>query len=476
MVYRFSRPLLFLAPPETAHKATLYGLKHLQDILPPPRQDDWRLATSAGGLKFSNPIGLAAGFDKNAEVVQAMLKLGFGFSEVGSLTPHPQMGNPKPRIFRLPQEEAVINRLGLNNEGQAAAYQRLEKLGSDKAGVIGVNLAANTKSDDVIADYVAGVETFSGLADYLTLNVSCPNIPGKSAVPDIGQIRDILNAIEPVRGQTDIYLKISPDIDPQHIGKLVQTIRQKNLAGIIVGNTSTQHEAVQHLPHGHQQGGLSGAPLMQPSTHLLTEFYRHTQGEITLIGTGGIRSGADIYQKIRAGANLVQLYTALIYQGPFLLTRLKKELLELLDYDGFTHIQEAVGADMTKTPPKIKPLKKRRRAMSLKIYHNPRCSKSRQTLALIEESGAKVEIIEYLKTPLQQKEINELLAMLKCSARDIMRVKENIYKELGLKDVTTEAKLIAALAANPILLERPIVVKGKKAIICRPPELVIPFL
>ncbi|MGE0408498.1 MAG: quinone-dependent dihydroorotate dehydrogenase [Amphiplicatus sp.] len=336
--------LLSLAGPETAHRLTVKTLA--RGFGPRPRLDiDPRLTSTVAGIRFANPLGLAAGFDKNAEAADAMLDLGFGFVEVGAVTPLPQPGNPRPRVFRLKEDRAVINRYGFNSEGVATIAARLAA--RKRRGVLGVNLGANKGSKDPIADYVTGLKRLDGLADFFTLNVSSPNTPGLRALQSRAALTDLLVAVLAARDKLQqpapLFLKIAPDLadaDKADIADLAKTLR---LDGLVISNTTVARPDLKSR-HAAETGGLSGAPLFARSTALLREFHQALRGAAPLIGVGGVFSARDAYQKILAGASLVQLYTALIYEGPSLVPRILKELPSFLDADGFAALHEAVGA------------------------------------------------------------------------------------------------------------------------------------
>jgi dihydroorotate dehydrogenase len=302
-------------------------------------------------LEFPNPVGLSAGFDKDAEVYATLLRLGFGFVEVGSITPQPQPGNPKPRVFRLPDNEAVINRLGFNSAGLAAAVTNLRRRRSERVGIVGINIGKNRDSADAAADYAAGTAALAPLADYLVINVSSPNTPGLRALQETTALQALLDRVQAARHAAaperppPVLLKIAPDLAPGDARELAQVAVAGGIDGLIVGNTTIARPPDLHGRHARQSGGLSGRPLFAPSTELLREIYRLTAGRLPLIGVGGIASGADAYAKIRAGASLVQLYTALIYHGPGLVGRIKHDLAACLRADGFTTVADAVGAD-----------------------------------------------------------------------------------------------------------------------------------
>ena len=313
--------------------------------------DDPLLTTRVWGVEFPNPIGLSAGFDKDAEVYTALLRLGFGFVEVGSITPQPQPGNPKPRVFRLPDNEAVINRLGFNSAGLTTAVTNLRQRRSDRAGIVGINIGKNRDSADAAADYAAVAAALAPLADYLVINVSSPNTPGLRALQEATALRALLERVQTARHSAvperppPLLLKIAPDLAPADARDLAEVAVAGGVDGLIVGNTTTSRPPDLHGRHARESGGLSGRPLFALSTELLREVYRLTAGRLPLIGVGGIASGADAYAKIRAGASLVQLYTALIYQGPGLIGRIKRDLAACLQAGGFATVADAVGAD-----------------------------------------------------------------------------------------------------------------------------------
>jgi dihydroorotate dehydrogenase len=337
--------------PEDAHALTLTALR--LGLGPVDRDPpDPVLATGLAGLSLPSPIGLAAGFDKNAEVPAAMLRAGFGFVECGTVTPRPQAGNPRPRLFRLTEDRAVINRLGFNNRGQeafAAALGARPRTGP-KTGVVGANIGANKDSQDRIADYVNGCERLWGRADYFTINVSSPNTPGLRELQGRGALEDLLGAINEVRrrldasGRTPVFLKVAPDLTDGEVADIVETALAFHLSGLIVSNTTTGRPSTLKDPRRGETGGLSGAPLMELSTQMLRRFHSAAGGRLTLIGAGGVASAADAYAKVRAGASAVQLYTALVFQGPGLVRRMRTDLAARLRADGFAGVAEAVGA------------------------------------------------------------------------------------------------------------------------------------
>ena len=342
-LYPLFRPLAFALDAERAHRATIAAVK----LLPPRRPPDFpaSLLSSVGGLEFPTPLGLAAGFDKDAEVAEQMLSMGFGFVEVGTLTPRPQQGNPKPRLFRLAEDRAVINRMGFNNQGQASAYGRLIEC-THMHGVIGVNIGANKDSADRIADYVEGMRAMAPVARYLTINISSPNTPGLRQLQDEGALNALLSAVNearPAKGPP-IFLKVAPDLGEGEPDQVVRVAIQHRVDAIIVANTTVSRPPLKS-PHADEQGGLSGEPLKPLALQALREFRSASGGEIPLIGVGGISNADDAWERIRAGASLVQLYTAMVYEGPGIARRIADGLAERLKREGFGNIAEAVGTE-----------------------------------------------------------------------------------------------------------------------------------
>ncbi len=344
MVYKLIRSALFLTDAESAHGLSLAALRTMP--LPRPTPADPVLSQKFAGLDFANPIGLAPGYDKNAEVAAPILRLGFGFTEVGTLTPRPQAGNDRPRLFRLVEDEAVINRMGFNNEGQLAAAIRLERLRrTPQCGIIGVNIGANKDSADRISDYAIGVRDLERYADYLTVNVSSPNTPGLRALQDRAALDDLLCAVMAARtGNTPIFLKVAPDLEPTDIDDIVTVCAERGVAAIIVSNTTISRPNLRSR-HASESGGLSGVPLRELALQRLKDFRKASGGQIPLIGVGGISCAQDAYTRIRAGASLVQIYSALVYEGPGLAAAINKELATLLRRDGFADITDAIGVD-----------------------------------------------------------------------------------------------------------------------------------
>jgi dihydroorotate dehydrogenase len=341
-LYKLLRPFAFALDAETAHRAAIAALK----LYPRrrPRSFDGSLTTSVAGIGFPSPVGLAAGFDKDAEVFGPMLGLGFGFVEIGTLTPQPQAGNAKPRLFRLKEDRAVINRMGFNNRGQADARQRLAK--RDRAlGVVGVNIGANKDSPDRIMDYVAGVRAMSDVADYLTINISSPNTPGLRQLQDEGALRSLLSAVQEARtaGGPPVFLKVAPDLGENEPDQIVRVALQHGIDAIIVANTTISRPPLRSR-HAGEAGGLSGEPLKPLALDALHRFRSASGGAIPLIAAGGIATADDAWERIRAGASLVQLYSAMVYEGPGLARRIAKGLIARLEREGFASIAEAVGS------------------------------------------------------------------------------------------------------------------------------------
>jgi len=338
-LYPLLRPLVFALEAERAHRLTIAALKRMPAGT--ASAPDPVLATEVAGLSFPNPVGLAAGFDKDAEVWRQMLGLGFGFVEVGTLTPRPQAGNPRPRLFRLAEDRAVINRMGFNNGGQAAAVPRLA---GPRGGIVGVNVGANKDSADRVVDYVEGVRAMAGAADYLTVNVSSPNTPGLRALQDPAALEALLDAVRAARGGQGppLFLKVAPDLATVDVDAIAR-VAAGRVDALIVANTTVSRPPLRSR-HSGEAGGLSGAPLAPLALERLQDFRSATGGAFPLIAAGGIASGADAYARIRAGARLVQLYTALVYEGPGLARRIAHELKALLVRDGFARLDEAVGS------------------------------------------------------------------------------------------------------------------------------------
>ena len=348
-LYKSATALMRTLPAETAHRATIKALKTGIGPVATPR-DEPELQITVGGLDLPNPVGLAAGFDKDAEVPDAMLAAGFGFVECGTVTPRPQVGNPKPRLFRLTEDRAVINRMGFNNGGLTEFRKRFESRRGN-GGIVGANLGANKDSEDRVGDYIAGLSSLWGLADYFTINISSPNTPGLRDLQASDAMDDLLGRIQEARAKltgdepsVPIFLKVAPDLDMNQVERITEQARAYGMNAIIVSNTTIARPDSLKSAHKTESGGLSGAPLFKPSTRMLKEFAAAADGRIDLIGVGGISSGGEAYAKIRAGAKAVQLYSALVYAGPGLIMDIRNDLKARLKADGFTSIEQAVGS------------------------------------------------------------------------------------------------------------------------------------
>jgi dihydroorotate dehydrogenase len=359
---QLARPLLRLLDPEDAHALTIRTLKLMP--LPPAARDDRRLATRALGLHFPNPVGMAAGFDKNAEVPDALLRLGFGFVEVGTVTPRPQAGNPRPRLFRLDADRGVINRLGFNSQGADVVLKRLAaraqtpssspaSSGEWSGGILGINIGANKDAPDRIADYVRLIELFAPVASYITINISSPNTPGlrdmqRPVVLDdlLARVVDARERVAEQAGPTPVLLKIAPDLSLGDLDDVVGIARARRLDGMIVGNTTLARPAsLRDTAKAKEAGGLSGAPLFPLATRMLAETFVRVEGVFPLIGVGGIDSGAASLAKFRAGASLIQLYSALVFRGLGLIPEIKAALVGALEREGLDSLTELIGAD-----------------------------------------------------------------------------------------------------------------------------------
>lgn len=336
---------LQLLPPETAHKASLQALK----LGLGPRistRPDPVLATTLAGLNLPHPLGLAAGYDKNADAPDALLKAGFGFVEIGAVTPRPQIGNHQPRLFRLKDDQAVINRMGFNNAGLDVIKTRLEAR-QDRPGMIGVNLGANKDSEDRTADYVILLESLRELADFFTINISSPNTPGLRDMQSGGALKELLSRVNEARGSEPVFLKVAPDLETGEIETIVQAAQDHHLSGLIVSNTTLARPDTLQSSHKAETGGLSGEPLFDRSTKMLRQVRQMAGPDLAIIGVGGISSAKTAYAKIRAGANALQLYTALVYKGPGLVSEILTGLKALLAADGFDQVSDAVGVDLS---------------------------------------------------------------------------------------------------------------------------------
>jgi dihydroorotate dehydrogenase len=346
MLFRLLKPALFALDSETGHRLAIRGLAAMPRRAPAA---PGALAIEVAGLTFPNPVGVAAGFDKDAEVPDALLGLGFGFTEVGSITPLPQAGNPRPRLFRLVEDEAVINRMGFNNGGAEAALARLAAR-SGRPGIVGVNIGANKDSDDRIADYAVMARVMAPVASYLCVNISSPNTPGLRALQDESALTGLLDAVIAARdeavpqGAPPVFLKVAPDLEPADIDAIARIALDKQLGALVVSNTTISRPALRST-HAGETGGLSGAPLRTLATQRLRDFRKATGGAIPLVGVGGIATAEHAWERIRAGASLVQLYSAMVYEGPGLGARIVRGLEALMRRDGFASIAEAVGSE-----------------------------------------------------------------------------------------------------------------------------------
>jgi len=345
-MFSILRPFLFNLDPENAHDLAIKSLK----FNPFPRkmfevEDEQILKIELLGKNFPNPIGLAAGFDKSAEVYNSLLKLGFGFIEVGTITPLKQFGNPKPRIFRLEDDGALINRLGFNNDGMKVIKNRIKSGG--KKGVLGINIGPNKDTKDQKNDFCLGLKNFFDIADYITVNISSPNTESLRDFHEQEKLKDLLLALNKIKkeNKTDIplLLKVSPDIKDNHISEIVDIATKNDIAAIILTNTTNGNRDNLRSEVKKEEGGLSGEPLQQISTNIIKKFYKQLNGKIPIIGVGGVNSGKSAYEKIIAGASLLQLYTSFVYRGPSIAKDIKKELIQILKTEGLSNIKEAIG-------------------------------------------------------------------------------------------------------------------------------------
>jgi len=342
MLYSLLRPALFTLDPEDAHRLSLKALKlaPVPDLRPAPA-----LRTKLAGIALPGPLGAAPGYDKDGEVPDALLRLGFGFAEVGTVTPLPQTGNPRPRLFRLVEDRAVINRMGFNNAGAETMLARL-KARAGRPGVVGVNIGANKDSPDRVADYARLARVFAPVASYLTVNVSSPNTPGLRALQDEGALGGLLDTVLEARGEggPPVLLKVAPDLEPADIDAICRVALDRKLGALVVSNTTISRPPLESR-HAGEAGGLSGEPLRDLALQRLRDFRAASGGAIPLVGVGGIATAADAWARIRAGASAIQLYSAMVYAGPGLARRINRGLLRLMDRDGFSSVAEAVGSE-----------------------------------------------------------------------------------------------------------------------------------
>jgi dihydroorotate dehydrogenase len=345
--------LLHFFSPEFAHNITLQLLKFKPNFIKKNFVDDTKLYQHLWGLDFKNPIGLAAGFDKNAEVLSQLFDLGFGFVEAGTVTPKPQYGNEKPRIFRLSKDSAIINHLGFNNYGIEVVRKKLKKLNLNifTKGIVGINIGKNKDTDNTIEDYCMGLKKLGLFAHYIVINISSPNTPGLRDLQNRGQIDNLIKSLHKIKNNNEdlalkpILFKIAPDIDEQQARDIALSSLANGIDGLIISNSTIDRPSSLKSSQKSEIGGLSGPPLFVKSTLLLKTMYSLTNGQIPLIGVGGVANGVQCYEKIKAGASLVQLYTSLVYQGPSVITKIKNELLNCLKIDGYKNIKEAIGVD-----------------------------------------------------------------------------------------------------------------------------------
>ena len=348
-MFSILRPFLFNLDPETAHDLTIKSLKF--NYLPSKMfevEDEQILNIELLGKNFPNPIGLAAGFDKSAEVYNSTLKLGFGFVEIGTVTPLKQLGNPKPRIFRLEDDGALINRLGFNNDGVDIIRSRIKA--EKRKGILGINIGPNKNTKDQKNDFCLGLKNFFDLADYITLNISSPNTDGLRDFHEEQKLKDLLLMLNKIKKENKtnipLLIKISPDISDDYIPDITDIALKNDISGLILTNTTISHRDKLINKFKKEKGGLSGEPLQQISTNIIKKFYKQLNGKIPIIGVGGINSGKSAYEKIIAGASLLQLYTGLVYKGPSLVKNIKKELIQILKEDGLNNIKEAIGKSL----------------------------------------------------------------------------------------------------------------------------------
>jgi len=343
------RPFLFKLDPETTHDLAIKSLKF--NYLPRKMfevEDEQILNIELLGKNFPNPIGLAAGFDKSGEVYNSLLKFGFGFIEIGTVTPLKQFGNPKPRIFRLEDDGALINRLGFNNDGIEIIKNRIKS--EKKKGVLGINIGPNKNTKDQKNDFCLGLKNFFDIADYITVNISSPNTEGLRDFHDQKKLEDLLLALNKIKSENKIniplLLKISPDIKDNQISEIADTAIKNDISGIILTNTTNSNKDKLISDFKKEEGGLSGEPLQQISTNMIKKFYKQLNGKIPIIGVGGVNSGKSAYEKIIAGASLLQLYTGLVYKGPSIVKNIKKELIQILKVEGLNNIKDAIGKNL----------------------------------------------------------------------------------------------------------------------------------
>ena len=345
-MFSILRPLLFKVDPEMAHDLAIKSLRF--NPLPNKMfevEDEEMLSIELLGKKFPNPIGLAAGFDKSAEAFNALFKLGFGFVEIGTVTPLQQLGNPKPRIFRLEEDSALINRLGFNNDGMEIIKDRIKL--EKKEGILGINIGPNKNTKEQKNDFCLGLNFFFDIADYITINISSPNTQGLRDFHDSEKLKELLISLNKVKKDKKtsipLLLKVSPDINDNYISEITEVAMKNSVSAMILTNTTNGNRESLLSETKKEEGGLSGEPLQEISTEMIKKFYKVSNGKIPIIGVGGVNSGKSAYEKIIAGASLLQLYTGFVYKGPFIVKNIKKELIEILKSEGIKNIKDIVG-------------------------------------------------------------------------------------------------------------------------------------
>jgi len=345
-MFSILRPFLFNLDPETAHDLAIKSLKF--NPLPVKIfevKDEQMLSINLLGKNFPNPIGLAAGFDKSAEAYNSLFKLGFGFIEVGTVTPLEQYGNPKPRIFRLEDDEALINRLGFNNDGMQIIKNRIKL--EKKKGILGINIGPNKNTKDQKQDFCQGLKSFFDIADYITINISSPNTEGLRNFHDQKKLENLLFSLNKIKKDNNtnvpLLLKVSPDIQKNHISEIADVVKNNNISAMIITNTTNGNRKNLASEARNEEGGLSGKPIQEISTIMIKNFYKEFKGQVPIIGVGGINSGKSAFEKITAGASLLQLYTGFVYKGPSLVKNIKNELIQILKAEGIKNIQDIVG-------------------------------------------------------------------------------------------------------------------------------------
>ncbi len=348
-MFSFLRPFIFNLDPEKAHDLAIKSLKY--NFMPEKLfyvQDEEILKTNLFGKEIKNPIGLAAGFDKSAEVYNEIFKLGFGFVEIGTVTPKKQYGNEKPRVFRLENDKALINRLGFNNDGSEVIKKRIEK--NVPNGLLGINIGPNKDATDMVDDFLKCAETFFPLGDYVTINISSPNTAGLRDFHKSESLKELLSKINQIRDKSNFkksfLLKISPDLKDAFIGSIIEIALANNIDGLILTNTTDGNRENLLDKNKNEVGGLSGMPIKELSTTCIKKFYKQLNGEIPIIGVGGIDSGKDVFEKLSAGASAVQLYTGMIYKGPTIVKEIKKDLIKIMKDKGIKKIEETIGSDL----------------------------------------------------------------------------------------------------------------------------------